>query len=379
MAEGPRPAPGAFRVALLLPRRGPSGMFGPACRAAAELAAAEVERDGGVGGRRVELVDVDAGADPAAVAREVAALVGTGAVDAVTGWHLSTVRRAVAPVVAGRVPYVYATAYEGGEQHDGVLCSGELPGEQVVAALRWLGEQAGLRRWFVVGDDYVWPRTTARRVARALAASGTALTGSRFVPLGCDDETTWRAAVQACARSGADGVLMLLVGTDGVRFNRAFAAAGLDAAMFRFSPFMDETMLLASGPDATRGLFASAGWFAGLPGASAAEFSRGFATAFDLLAGTGPAGTSAAPAPGTMAEATYSALRLLAGLGGGEHPGVEHVRRALAGAAWDSPHGTVRLRRGVAGHPVHVAVADGAVFDVLARVNGGRGRPGTSG
>ncbi|WP_432488083.1 ABC transporter substrate-binding protein [Kineococcus sp. SYSU DK018] len=368
MAERPHPAPGAYRVALLLPRRGPSGMFGPACRAAAELAAAEVDRDGGVGGRPVELVDVDAGAEPAAVAGEVAALLAAGAVDAVSGWHLSTVRRAVAPVVAGRVPYVYATAYEGGERHDGVLCSGELPGEQVVAALEWLRGAAGLRHWFVVGDDYVWPRATARRVARALSTAGTGLRGSRFVPLGCRDEGTWRSAVADCARSGADGVLMLLVGTDGVRFNRAFAAAGLDAAMARFSPFMDETMLLASGPDATRGLFASAGWFAGLPGASAAEFSRGFATAFDLLAGTGPAGPT--PAPGTMAEATYSALRLLAGLGGGDRPQVADVRRALAGAAWDSPHGTVRLSRGVVGHPVHVALADGVGFDVLARVSG---------
>ncbi|GAA4975982.1 substrate-binding domain-containing protein [Kineococcus glutinatus] len=358
-------------MALVVPRQGPAGMFALSCRAAALLAATEIDRAGGVGGRPVELVDVDGGAEPAAVARQVALLVRAGAVDAVLGWHLSSVRQALAPVVAGRVPYVYATAYEGGERHSGVLCSGELPGEQVVAALAWLRAQTGVRRWFLVGNDYVWPRTTARRTAAALRRVGVAVVGSRYLPLGCPDDAVWPGVLEAVVRSGAEGVLMLLVGSDGVRFNREFAAAGLDGALLRFSPFMDETMLLASGPGATRGLFASAGWFASLASASALQFTRDFATAFDLLAAAAPAGPGA-PSPGTMAESTYAGLHLLAALGRGGVPSVADVQRARAGWAWDSPHGTVDLRGGGAGHPVHVAVADGVGFDVLARV--GRGR-----
>jgi ABC-type branched-subunit amino acid transport system substrate-binding protein len=315
------------------------------------------------------------------VATRLRALVGAGAVDAVVGWHLSSVRQAVAPVLAGRVPYVYATAYEGGEVADGVLCSGELPAEQVVSALRWLRGEFGWRRWFLVGDDYVWPRQTARRVSLALHDAGVEITGSRYVPLGCADDDVWRSVVAEVARSGADGAVMLLVGSDGVRFNREFARAGLDASVVRFSPFMDETMLLASGPETTGGLYASAGWFAGLATASALEFTAGFATAFDDLVadpagGPGPDGEPApvrtlpVPSPGTMAETTYSALHLLADLGRRSVPDVLAVRRARTRCAWDSPHGTVDLRDGRAGHPVHVARADGVSFDVLSRVSG---------
>ena len=357
-----------FRVALAVPRQGPAGMFGLSCLAAARHAAAEVDAAGGVGGRRLELLPVDAGGDPHQVAARLRALVEAGAVDAVTGWHLSNVRQAVAPALAGRVPYVYPTAYEGGESAPGVLCSGELPAEQVVAALRFLRREFGWRRWRLVGDDYVWPRRTADRVGRVLAAAGIDLTGARYLPLGAEDDAVWAGAVAEVARSGVDGVVMLLVGSDGVRFNRAFARAGLDRDVVRFSPFMDETMLLASGPEATRGLFASAGWFAGLASASALEFSAGFARAFDEVAGT--AGGPGAPSPGTMAEATYSAVRLLAGLGGRSAPDVAALDRAREAWSWDSPHGTIEVRDGLAGHPVHVAVADGVSFDVLARVSG---------
>jgi hypothetical protein len=135
---------------------------------------------------------------------------------------------------------------------------------------------------------------------------------------------------------------------------------------------MDETMLLASGGEATRGLFASAGWFAGLHTASALEFSAGFARAFDDLtrSGTGATpGALAVPSPGTMAESTYLSLRLLADVGRRNLPNVRDLDRARSSWAWDSPHGTVELHEGRARHRVHVAAATGLDFEVLAEVS----------
>ncbi|WP_328291633.1 substrate-binding domain-containing protein [Kineococcus sp. NBC_00420] len=362
--------PDSYRVALAVPRRGPAGMFGLSCRVAAHLAAEEVNAHGGIGGRPLELLDVDAGLDPDQVADTLDLAVTRGHIDAVAGWHLSSVRETVAPALAGRVPYVYATAYEGGEARDGVLCTGELPGEQVVAALGFLREEFGWRRWLVVGDDYVWPRATAARVARTLAGSGIHLGVQHWLPLGCDDDEVWSGLLDALQRSASrvDGVVMLLVGADGARFNREFHAAGLDGDLVRFSPFMDETMLLASGPGTTRGLFASAGWFAGLATAAALDFSAGFARTFDRVAGTSPG--LAAPSPGTMAESTYLALKLLADVGHRTPPGADDLDRARSQWAWETPHGTVEMRRGRAGHRVHVAAAVGLEFEVLAEVSG---------
>jgi ABC-type branched-subunit amino acid transport system substrate-binding protein len=360
--------PTEFRVALALPGRGPAGIFGLECRAAAELAAAEIDASGGVAGRTVQFVHVDAGGDPATTAATITALLDSGAIDAVTGWHLSNARQAIAKVVGGRVPYVYAAAYEGGERSDGVLCSGEVPGDQIVASLHWLRTEERLRRWFIVGNDYVWPRGTAAATRVGLQDTDITILGERFLPLGTDDPAVWDRVLGEVVRSGAEGVMSLLVGSDAVRFNRAFGRMGLDATITRFSPFTDETVILASGADATANLFISAGWFAGLGSASAVEFTAGFARAFDLLNGTAPIGESAAPPPGTMAETTYSAVHLLAGIASTSVPTVQDARRAFSKWGWDSPHGPVDLDRGSARHPVHLAKARGVELDVIAQV-----------
>ncbi|MDT0323980.1 ABC transporter substrate-binding protein, partial [Streptomyces millisiae] len=117
-------------------------------------------------GREVHIEVVDGGAPPSAVAAEVRRLIDGGHVDAVSGWHISSVRHALAPVVAGRVPYSYPALYEGGERRRGIYCCGETPDQQIAPALRWMRDNLGIRKWFVVGDDYVWPRTSLSEVRR---------------------------------------------------------------------------------------------------------------------------------------------------------------------------------------------------------------------
>ena len=367
----PRPIASDYRVALVLPRQGPAGIFGLECLAAAELAAAEIDAAGGVAGRSVRYVHVDAGGEPDAVAGHVGALLAAGEIDAITGWHLSNLRQSIARVVQGRVPYVYAAAYEGGESGDGVLCSGEVPGDQILASLGWLRTELRLRRWYLVGNDYVWPRETAARTVEGLTALDIEVLRCRFVPLGTESHTVWASVLEEIVHTGAEGVITLLVGSDAVRFNRAFAEADMDDTLVRFSPFIDETVVLATGAQATKNLFVSAGWFSSLRTASAMEFARKFSGAWDLVCGAEPLGTSVAPSPGTMAETTYSGVHLLAGIAGRGIPTVDDARRAFSSWAWDSPHGTVELRAGEARHPVHLAVADGVDLDVVARVSTG--------
>src|SRR5687767_2673619 len=81
-----------LNMALVVPLHGPAGIFGPSCESCATLAMEEVNAEGGVLGRELHLVPVDGGSTPEVVATEVDALVCAGAVDAVTGWHISAVR-----------------------------------------------------------------------------------------------------------------------------------------------------------------------------------------------------------------------------------------------------------------------------------------------
>jgi ABC-type branched-subunit amino acid transport system substrate-binding protein len=177
-----------LNVAFVYPMQGSAGIFGPACEACARLAAEEINKAGGVLGKELKLLEVDGGADPQKVAEEVEALVTTGAAHGVTGWHISSVRQAVAPRVAHLVPYVYTALYEGGERTDGVFMTSETPDWQLLPAMRLLAETRRVRRWFVVGNNYVWPRRTARAARRyAHVCGGGRVCGEEYLPLGTGD------------------------------------------------------------------------------------------------------------------------------------------------------------------------------------------------
>jgi ABC-type branched-subunit amino acid transport system substrate-binding protein len=123
------------------------------------------------------------------------------------------------PAIARRLPYVYTSLYEGGERRPGVYCSGEVPNFQIVPALAWMARHLGKRRWFVVGDDYVWPRQTAVVLTEACAL-GIEIVGEAFVRMAAGRVGL---LVEEVARTACEGVLMLLVGQEAALFNRLFA------------------------------------------------------------------------------------------------------------------------------------------------------------
>jgi len=180
----------------------------------------------------------------AQVRSELRTLLGQAKIQAVSGWHVSTVRHAIAPLLKDRVPYVYPAVYEGGEGRAGIYCTGEVPARALMPAMRWLDRHRGVRRWFVVGDDYVWPWQTLAQVRGYAADLGMKIAGSFFV----QEPGHVPRALEAIEASGCDGVLVLMVGQNAVDFNRQFARRGLHRRAVRLSPLMDESALLASGP-----------------------------------------------------------------------------------------------------------------------------------
>jgi ABC-type branched-subunit amino acid transport system substrate-binding protein len=343
-------------VALVIPLRGPAGMFGPSCELSARLAAEELNAAAGLAGREVRLMAVDGGSTPQRVAAEVEALVSPGIADAVVGWHTSAVRQAVAPVIAHQVPYVYTALYEGGEQTPGVFLTGETPARQLQPAMRVLSDLAGARRWCVVGNDYVWPRATAAAARRYARACGGWVCEEVFVPLGTAD---LEPAVRRVERCDADAVLMLLVGHDAVRFNRRFAARRLHQRCLRLSTLMDENMLLASGAGATAELWAAAGYFETLVTPESLAFGQRYAARFG----------AEAPPVGSIGESCYEGVRLLASLSErARDVDVRAMSEAAASAGYEGPRGTVRLRGNHVDQRVYLARADAFAFDVIAEL-----------
>jgi ABC-type branched-subunit amino acid transport system substrate-binding protein len=347
----------AFSVAVVNPLQGPLGIIGPPAQLCTQLAAEEINATGGILGREIRLVTVDGGLPPAVIAAELDALVSSGQVHSVIGTHTSSVRRAVAPTLAGRVPYVYTSLYEGGERDPGVFVTGETPDTQLLPALTVLEQEFRVREWFVVGNDYIWPRSTARQIRAHLAADNRALSGQAYVPLGCNDFT---AALHRLERSRATGVVVLLVGQDAVEFHRQFADRGLHHQMVRLSPLMDENMLLATGAAASEQLYVGAAYFSALPTQGSLDFTARYSRRF------GPE----APVVGTMAESCYEGLYLLAALTKlAGSSAISELCRVADDVVVDGPRGALRLTGHHTSQQNYLAKAAGLDFDVLASLS----------
>ncbi|MEZ3161527.1 substrate-binding domain-containing protein [Microbacterium sp. BWT-B31] len=347
-----------LRIGLAIPLQGPAGIFGPSCETAALLAAAQLNEHDGILDREVVIEVIDAGGSPQQTRRNVIAALRSGRAHAIAGWHLSSVREDLAPMLADYdVPYVYTSLHEGAHT-PGVLAVGETPSRQIAPGLDWLHREFGIRRWAVVGSDYIWPRNTARAMREHAKENGDLeIAHESFVGYGVRD---FSHVIEALSASHAQGVVMLLVGRDAVLFNRQFAASGLDERMIRFTPLMEENMLLASGGEATRELYVAAAYFRNLTTQAALDLAGAYGAGFG----------SDAPVLNNAGESCYEGLYALAAAANKAQSldsramleGLEH------GISYEGPRGPVVLTAAGADQQVHLARADRLEFEVLARL-----------
>lgn len=313
-----------MKIGLLLPRDGPAGLWSPSTEASALLAVAEINARGGIRGRPIDLVLGDAGGTVAEAAEAADDLIALDEVDLLVGMHPSDMREAVTAAVRGRRPYLYTPQYEGGRIEAGVTATGVTAAELLRPGLHWLAEQRGARRFFIVGNDYVWPQVSSA-VARALIRDGGGLlAGQTFLPYGARDYDPVFAAIR---RTRADVVILLLLGQEAIVFSREFAAAGLDRRHLRFALATDETVLYGIGAEASAGLYITATYLATLRSAGNDGFLERYHGSFGAHA----------PTPNSFCQSCYDALH------------------ALAGRPRPAPH-----------RAVHLAEADGLDFRVIA-------------
>lgn len=337
---------GSVRVALIVPVSGVLGLMGPCAINCAVLAAEEVNDRGGVLGRPIELVLVDGGRPARVVAAEVSELVRSGTVRAAVGAHASDVRVEVVAAIAGRVPFVYAPPYEGGGRAPGVYFLGETPDRQLAPGIEWLAGARRARRWYLLGNDYIWPRLVHASARGRLREAGASVVGESLVANGGA-----APLLERVAEARPDAILLTLIGSDLIDFNRAYADSGLSAA--RLCGALEEHGLLGIGGDATGGLYASMGYFRDLPTTAGLGFAQRYAARFG----------QDAPLLNAHGHGCYEAVAMLAALSARAGSlAVPALDAAADGATITSARGTVTLLDRQVRHPVHLGRADGLSF-----------------
>lgn len=306
-------------MGLLVSLTGAMGVIAPAIINCALLAAEEASR---TFGRSLELVLFDTSGSPQAVANMVASALHSGKLHGLLGTHTSDVRMSVEREVRGEVPYVFTPPHEVIGGAGATMFLGADPAEQIRGPLLRLAAREGTKRWALVGNDYVWPRSVHAVARRILPDYGGEVVAERLVPIGSIDAGK---LVAEALSSGADAVLVSLIGRDGINFHRAFNELGADRYLTRLCTALDEACLLAVGGDDGGRLFSAMPSFVLQDDEQHNHLIRAYAERYG----------EPAPMPGAYAEGSYDGMHLLAKL-------LFERRRNFAGEA--GPSG-IRLAR----------------------------------
>lgn len=342
------------RIGLLVPFHGADAIWGPSCQYSAVLAAAEINQHGGILGRQIELLAADAGGDPEEVVRRATELVVHQGANVLIGVHLSSVRQALERTFAGRVPYVFAPLFEGCGHLPDVFTIGEVPSRQFSGPVKHFLDAVPKSRWYLVGNDYVWPRASHEWIKRFVDSQGGEVVGEDYVGIGGD--TT--SMLDNIERIRPDIVFESLVGCECVPFNREFSARGLAETTIRLSGAIEENTLMAIGDASTKNLFCAAGYFNCLDTDENRSFLDRYRKAFGANA----------PVQGVLSQSCYEAIKFFSELAGRAGSlSLEELKREAEGLAFDGPRGRTVLRGGVACGPTFLAEAKGTEFEIVRR------------
>ncbi|MDO8810715.1 MAG: ABC transporter substrate-binding protein [Gallionella sp.] len=245
---------------------------------ALRLAVEEANQSGGLNGQQIEMIVADCRSDAAYCAQQAEKLIVQDGVKALFGCWTSACRKAVKTVVEKHHHLLfYPLQYEGLEQSPDIIYTGAAPNQQIIPMALWALQHKG-KRFYLIGSDYIFPRTANLMVKDVLLAQGGQLLGERYVPLGASDLA---ASVKEIAAQRPDFVLNTLNGDSNLHFFRALHTAGIGAADVQvFSTSIAEVELAEMGAELATGHYAAWNYFQSLDNAENKAFVARFKQRF---------------------------------------------------------------------------------------------------
>lgn len=194
---------------------------------AEKLAIKQINDMGGVLGRQIEVIQEDGASDWPTFAEKARKLLVNDKVPAVMGCWTSASRKAVLPVFEQHNGFLYyPTFYEGLEQSPNVIYTGQEATQQIIAGLDWVKETKGANSFYLLGSDYIWPRTS-NKIARKHIEDflGGEVVGEEYYPLG---HTQFNSVINKIRLRKPDVIYAIVVGGSNVAFYKQLKAAGID-------------------------------------------------------------------------------------------------------------------------------------------------------
>ena len=320
-------------IGLLISTEGPYSTVSRSMLRGALLAISEVND----GASSVELVPqiANPAGDLARYAGCAEALLSSG-IRHVVGCYTSSSRKEIIPLFEKFDALLwYPSHYEGFENSANVIYTGAVANQHLLPLLEFLLSRVGSTA-FCVGSNYIWAWENTRILRETIRPAGGVVLAERYFPVGSED---FGQVIDAIIKARPSFVFNTLIGTSSYQFLRAFrarcTALGIDqaGALPVASCTLSEPELDAIGPDAMDGHVTASVYFSSIASPQNEAFTAAYRTRFPDH-----------PRVGADAEASYVAVRLLAGaLAEAGRVDAAAVRRAVVARPLQAPQGLVAI------------------------------------
>lgn len=215
-----------IKVGILHSLSGTMSISEVSVRDATLLAINEINAKGGVMGKKLVPVIEDGASDWPTFAEKAGKLIKEDKVAVIFGCWTSASRKAVLPVVEQSNGLLfYPVQYEGLESSPNIFYTGAEPTQQIIPGVEYLLKQ-GKKKIYLLGSDYVFPRTANTIIKAQLTAQGGELAGEEYMPLG---GTEFSTIISKIREAKPDAIFNTLNGDSNVAFFKQFKDAGFTA------------------------------------------------------------------------------------------------------------------------------------------------------
>jgi ABC-type branched-subunit amino acid transport system substrate-binding protein len=254
---------GPIRIGLMPPLTGLCSVYGPENQQAGELTVDMINEEGGVLGRKVELVIQDDGTIPETAVPAAERLVKKFGCVMISGNMWSNSRLAVATQVAEPNKVVMNNwSYD-----EGAICGryyfqmNAIPNQQIDRMVPYMVKKYG-KRWYFIGGNYEWPRGSVAAAKEALLKAGGTVVGEEYNPVGTTD---FSSILMRIKKAKPDVLEPHEAGSDQFGFLKQFAAEGLIGKIPCVSTYYDEVFAQDLEPASREGFYACNSYFMVVP------------------------------------------------------------------------------------------------------------------
>jgi len=237
------------------------------------MAIAEINQAGGVLGKLIEPVIEDGASSPSLFESKTKKLIQQDQVVTLFGGWNSACRKAVLPVLEEfNAQLWYSSQYEGLEKSKHIFYIGSCPNQQVEPAVSWLLKNQG-QRFYLLGSDYVFPRTVNKLIKAQLKQQGGIVVGEDYLPLRTQN---FRAIITKIKQQAPDVVFSTINGDSNLAFYRQYQELGLTADQIPIMAVSVAEEELQKIGEVAKGHYASWTYFQSLDTPNNRQFVRNF-------------------------------------------------------------------------------------------------------